>query len=313
MIKFVPHNEINKTKWDDCIKNSVNGITYAYSWYLDIVCPRWNALIEDDYNSVMPLPTAAKYKFAYVYPPTFTQQLGVFSTSKLSEEKVASFLQHIPTKYKYIEINLNLLNRVKAGAFKTRGLVTHLLDLIPTYEHLSSNYSTQAKRNLKKAQASSLSISRNISPKEVIALFRHNRGKEFKHPSSYYKLLLTLIDTCIKKNFGQCWGVFNAQKELCAGAFFVGSNKRVIFLFSGVNKLGYETQAMTFLINKFIESNSQREITLDFEGSMDPDIARFYKGFGSKEVHFAQVRKNTLPFPVKWIKEIQFKRKITAA
>jgi hypothetical protein len=268
--------------------------------------------VEDNYTSVMPLPSATKYRFSYIYPPAFTQQLGIFSTSKLNNETVEKFLQQIPPKYKYIEINLNVFNRAKPGILRTRQLVTHLLDLIPTYEHLYNNFSTQTKRNQKKAQASSLTISKNISSKEIIDLFRTNRGKQYKHPASYYKLLSNLMYTCIKRNFGQCWGVYDAKKELCAGAFFIGSNKRVIFLFSGVNSKGYEVQAMTFLINKFIESNSQRDITLDFEGSMDPDIARFYKGFGSKEAHFTQVRKNTLPSPVKWIKEIQYNRRISA-
>src|SRR5581483_6059665 len=132
-------------------------------------------------------------------------------------------------------------------------------------------------------------------------LFRKNRGKEYGHPSSYYKTLNTLMFACLKKNFGQCWGVMTKEKVLCAGAFFIGSNKRAIFLFSGVNDVGYEAQAMTYLINEFIESNSQRDITFDFEGSMDTDIARFYKGFGSKEAHFTQVRRNTLPSAVKWL------------
>jgi len=313
VIKYLSHKEIERNKWDECIKGSVNGLTYAYSWYLDMVCDKWNALVEDDYKSVMPLPFAEKYGFGYIYPPPFTQQLGVFSTVKLTEEKVEQFLEHIPEKFRYVEISMNILNRVKTSSFKTRELVTHLLDLIPTYPHLLANYSTQAKRNLKKAQAASLTVSRIEQPQLVIDLFRNNRGKEYKHPPSYYKMLHELMLACIKRNFGQCWGVYTKEKELCAGAFYIGSNKRIIFLFSGVNPVGYELQAMTFLINHFIEANTQRDITLDFEGSMDPDIARFYKGFGSKEVHFTQVRRNTLPAPVKWVKEMQFNRRINPA
>ena len=279
-----------------------------------MVCDKWNALVEDDYKSVMPLPYAEKYGFGYIYPPLFIQQLGVFSTTKLTDEKVGQFLEHIPEKIRYVEMNMNILNRVKqTSPFQTRELVTHLLDLIPSHEHLYANYSTQTKRNLKKAQASQLTVSRISEPQNIIDLFRNNRGKQYKHGAYYYKVLYELMMACIKRNFGQCWGAYTKNKELCAGAFYIGSNKRIIFLFSGVSQVGYELQAMTFLINHFIEANTQRDITLDFEGSIDPDIARFYKGFGSKEVYFKQVRKNTLPAPVKWIKEIQFKRNINSA
>ncbi len=309
MIKYILYKDINKTKWDACIRDSVNGLAYAYSWYLDIVCAKWDALVGDDYKSVMPLPKAEKYSFQYTYPPPFTQQLGVFSTTGLSNEKVEMFLEQIPARYKYIEMNLNNLNRVKAGTYESKELVTHLLDLISPYEHLHGNYSTQAKRNLKKAQASSLTLLNNVPPQKIIDLFKANRGRKYRQPASYYASLNKLMTTCIKRNSGQAWGIYTEEKELCAGAFFVGSNKRVIFLFSGTNQKAFETQAMTFLIDRFIQENAEREVTLDFEGSLDADVARFYKGFGSKEVHFQQIRQNTLPYPVKWLKELQLKKK----
>lgn len=308
MIRYFSHNQVDKSKWDTCVKKSVNGIIYAYSWYLDIVCPGWDALVEDDYKSLMPLPHAEKYRFQYTYPPPFTQQLGVFSTSKLTGERVNDFLNAIPDKFRYIEMNLNIMNRTKQGEFEERQLVTHLLDLIPSYKHIFSNYSTQTKRNLKKALSSSLHITDKVTPKKIIELFRDNKGKEFKHPEAYYEKLLKLMNVSLRRNSAQCLGAYTKDKELCAGAFFMGSNRKVIFLFSGANRQAYESQAMTCIIDKFIQENSQRELTLDFEGSMDPDIARFYKGFGSNVVHFQQVRKNNLPYPVKWIKEIQFKK-----
>ena len=39
----------------------------------------WDALVEDDYVSVMPLPYRKKMGVTYIFPPTMTQQLGVFS------------------------------------------------------------------------------------------------------------------------------------------------------------------------------------------------------------------------------------------
>ena len=61
MIQYLKHNEIDKKKWNDCIDHSVNNLIYSYSWYLDIVCPNWNALLEDDYTSIMPLTAGKKY------------------------------------------------------------------------------------------------------------------------------------------------------------------------------------------------------------------------------------------------------------
>ncbi len=309
MIVFAENEEIDKLKWDFCIKNSVNGIVYAYSWYLDIVAPGWGALIEGDYKSVMPVPQAEKYGFKYIYPPPFTQQLGVFSVAGLNAAKVKEFIDRIPARFRYVEFNLNTMNVFTNDNYESRMLVTHLLDLIRPYTQIFANYSTQTKRNLRKAIFNRLDVIQGVDPAILIDLFRKNRGREFKQPASYYQVLDTLIHACLKRNMGKIWGVSAGKNDLCAGAFYAGSNKREIFLFSGVNEQGYEMQAMTFLIDRFIRSHSERELTLDFEGSLNKDIARFYRGFGSQEIKFLQIRKNSLPLPVKWIKDIQFRKR----
>ncbi len=308
MPNFVENKDIDKGKWDFCIKNSVNGIIYAYSWYLDIVSPGWNALITDDYTTVMPLPDAYKLGFKYIFPPPFTQQLGVFSVAGITGEKVNLFFDKIPRNYKYVEMNLNTLNPAPNNHFEKRNLLTHLLDLISPYDRIYSNYSTQTKRNLRKAMLNKLEVRKDMSPMPVIDLFRKNRGREFKHPATYYHTLNALMNACLKRNMGQIWTVLTEEKELCAGAFFTGSNKREIFLFSGINTKGYQLHAMTLLMDRFFRDHAEQEITFDFEGSLNPDIARFYKGFGSKEIIFSQIRRNNLPFPFKWVKDIQFRR-----
>ena len=63
MIQYLIHNQINQTKWDATIAECGN--IYAYSWYLDIVHPGWDALVEDDYQSVMPLTGGKKFGVDY--------------------------------------------------------------------------------------------------------------------------------------------------------------------------------------------------------------------------------------------------------
>ena len=46
MIAYLTHDQIDKSRWDDCIAHAVNGMAYAWSWYLDVVHPGWEALVE---------------------------------------------------------------------------------------------------------------------------------------------------------------------------------------------------------------------------------------------------------------------------
>ena len=178
MIKHFRHRGIDKKKWDEAIANSANGMIYAYSWYLDIACPDWEALIENDYEFVMPLTKRKKYGVNYLFPPFFTQQLGVFSRNQISEEKLKEFLNLIPEGIKFIEINLNTQNTVFSGNFSVKQNLTYELDLSAAYEEMYKSYSDNAKRNLKKAEKNNLIFSNSIPADEVMKMFRQNRGKE---------------------------------------------------------------------------------------------------------------------------------------
>jgi hypothetical protein len=59
---------------------------------------------------------------------------------------------------------------------------------------------------------------------------------------------------------------------------------------------------MSAIINSFIREHSGEKLYLDFEGSMDANLSRFYKSFGSKEIVYLQIRKNNLPVLLRWLK-----------
>ena len=303
MISHLNHKEIDKKKWDNCIDNSINTLTYAYSWYLDIVSPGWEALVEGEYESVMPLTGNKKYGIHYLYPPYFAQQLGVFFKKKKSQEELEEFIQAIPQQYKFIEINLNTQNCYEFPGFEIRKNINIELNLNSPYETLRKKFSEDTKRNIKKATKNQVSIQKNIPPEEVISIFRKNTGKKITNlKDKNYKVLLNLINTCIQKGYAEVWGAYSDGK-LCAGIVWVIKNNRAIFLFSATNQAAKKNGAMFFLVTTFLQEHAEEKMILDFEGSNLPGLAKFYKGFGSDEYVYLQVRKNNLPKLVRWIKE----------
>lgn len=304
MIQHLSHEQIDKKKWDETIARSFNGMVYAYSWYLDVVAPDWEALVDDNYQTVMPLTCRTKYGINYLFPPFFVQQLGVFSSQKLDSDRVKEFINAIPEKYKLIEITLNSFNRLEEGDYIIKENTNYELDLIQPYEQLYANYNDNLKRNVKKAKKNQLSVNRKVAPDEVIKLFKDNRGKQVGNfKSADYKRLKNLMQVATQNGKGQLWGVNTKDGQLCAGAFFVESNDRAIFLFSGLSELGKQQGAMPYLIDQFINSNSEKRLTLDFEGSNDTGLAKFYKSFGSRECVYLFVGINRLPFYLRWLKK----------
>jgi len=297
LIRHLTYEEIDKQRWDECISNSVNGIIYAYSWYLDIVCPSWEALVENDYERVFPLTGRKKSGINYLYQPCFSQQLGVFSKNILSEAIIENFINAIPPKYKFVEINLNTFNKLNPAKYKLSQNLTHELDLIASYQTIYHHYSENTKRNIKLANNSALTFSSLTNAEEIINLFRQNKGKEIQTlKEKDYVSLKKLVSICLYKNIAHVKGVKTKDGKLCAGAIFIESNRKVIFLFSATNIEAKANGAMSFLIDNFIKENSQRNLTLDFEGSNNLNLARFYKSFGAKECIYFQYKKNVLPW-----------------
>lgn len=286
MIQYISHSEINKNKWDNTIAECGN--IYAFSWYLDIVHPEWEALVEDDYQSVMPLTGGKKFGVNYLYQPYFVQQLGVFSKQPLTIEKTEQFLKAIPNKYRFAEIRLNENNLFNEG---TQGVEYHrnvLLDLNRGYDEIRANYHQNTKRNLAKAEKQQLQVIDTVIPFHVVALFTKNRGTLLnKWGDAEYARLTTLTKTAVNCNAAFLLGVTEKGKgELLCSAIFMKARGRVTFLFSGLNQEGKDKQAMTFLLDQTIQKFSSQPVTFDFEGSDDENLARFYLGFGGNEVKY---------------------------
>jgi len=300
MIKYLTNREINKDRWDYCIKNSVNGIVYANSWYLDIVADGWCALIENDYERVFPLVSGQKWGIHYLYQPVFTQQLGVFSQTILTEDVVAKFLEAIPPQFKFAEINLNSYNKLPSGKNKSVEWINHELDLINAYDKTFKGFSTNLKRKIKKAEKLDLTVLSSVKPEEIIRIFQENKGKELKHLQEVdYQKLKRLAYMGIYKGLVQNYGIYSSKNELCAGAIFIRSKHKIIFLFSGLTAEGRELNAMALLISSVIKDHSHHHITLDFEGSNDPQLAQFYKSFGAITSTYPHLTINHLPLLTK--------------
>jgi len=70
-LSYLPYKQIDKVKWDACIRHSMNRLIYAESVYLDHMAVNWDAIVLNDYEAVMPLPWKKKLGIRYLYQPSF--------------------------------------------------------------------------------------------------------------------------------------------------------------------------------------------------------------------------------------------------
>ena len=267
------NNAIDHERWDNHITQSHNQLTYAYSWFLDVVSPDWEALISENYEYIMPLPVKSKYKIPYLVQPILTQQLGIFSQHEIDENIVEKFIKEIP--YFSYEINLNEHNSYS----KALVYPNFILELNQPYNQIAAGYTKNTHRNIEKAAKLNLQIKSNLPIKEFLDFYY---SVEKSHSSITRSILEKLIMTGISVNALILYGVYSAENNLIAGLCLLRSCNTLTNLLPVSNSEGKTSSAMFLLINFLINKECERFKKFDFEGSKIEGVARFYKGFGAK-------------------------------
>ena len=299
-INYLKHKDINKRKWDSAIEKAENGLVYALSWYLDIVSPGWDAIIAGDYEIIMPLPVKRKYGIWYIIQPPFTQQLGAFYKQGVIV-KMDFLLKKIPKKFKYIDINLNSAN-FSGTNYRYLPRINYELNLNNLYDVIFNSFSTNTKRNIKKAQKHNLKVIEDLGFEEVCK-FKKKYAVE-KISKRQYDILKRLVKQLELNSEGRGNSIIlNENREMISAVFLIEKFDRLIYLISTSNKKGKEKLAIFLLINELIKKNSNRKLILDFEGGVIPGLSRFFSGFGACEKKYYKVIINRLPWPINYIKE----------
>ena len=302
-IRYITHNELDKSKWDNCIETASNGIVFAYSWYLDAVCDNWDALVLNEYEAVFPITKKSKFGLNYFFNPIFALQLGVFSNQKITTGLVNQFLEAIPKKLKLVDIQLNFGNSVENQLFEVSNKKCQFIDLSSSYEEISKKYSTNLKRNLSKARKENCEIVLSLETENVIKLFKENRGETLKEmKDEQYKRLDSLLTQLKQRKLGKIYECL-FENELVASACFSITNNRIIYIKGGSTPTGREVGAMHLIMDEVIHLNSSSNMIFDFGGSSIEQVARFNHSFGSTDYEYQRLYRNNLPFIVKLLKK----------
>ena len=264
------HHDIDKLAWDATVGEALVRLPYAFSWFLDVVSPQWEALVTPDYTYVMPLPVKRKFGIAYVIQPRWTQQLGIFSKEHLTSDIIDEFLRHIP----YLSYDFNL-HYGHLGTFKS--LPNRIIDLSASYSVIQQAFSKNTKRNISKAEQAGLQVA-TIESSVLVDFWRSQNGDK---PLELGHKLPLLCEAAQQHQMGVCYGVFTANHELVATLMTLETDARIIYLVPTSNRLGKELCAMFLLVDYLLKTNAGTAKVFDCEGSQIPGVSRFYEGFGA--------------------------------
>jgi len=301
MIVYLRNKEIDRTMWDTCIKNSGCLKPYPYSWYLDIMAPGWGALIDDEYDSVFPVPGFKKYGIKYIATPVFLQQLGSFSPDKDAGEMTGEFIDFMPEFFRFVDLCIN--HKIDSPGYRVTERTNYILNLNKSYEELTESFTSDCRRNINIASRNDISYTTRVKPAELINLFAGNTGKGIKGIKTRdYERLETLMNHCLFNKKGRIIGVKSAGGTLAFGIFIVEVPGSKTLLFTAGSPESREKRINYHAINELLKENASTGTVLDFAGSSIPSVAEFMKSFGSKSETYYRIYRNSLPWPLKMFK-----------
>jgi hypothetical protein len=300
-IQYLTRREIDTAKWNQCINEAPNGLIYAQTCYLDVMCTNWHALVMNDYEAVMPLPWRKKWGFYYLYQPYFIPALGVFGNDSHTSA-TELFLNRIPKRFRYWEIDLNEKSAIKKSIDLTIKNRTNLfLPLNQSYEAIFKNYKRLAKRKLHIARENGLIVHTDVNAKVIIQCYEKNyEEKKRLIPHEMYTHLFQAITLLSPKNYKT---YLVKKNEVIVAFYLILSDEKYLYsLLGGSTGEGKKLGAFYLATDAAIKDFAGTGKIFRFEGSDIEGIAFFNRQFGSAPVNYLHIKKNQLPWPFYYFK-----------
>lgn len=294
MIRYVRHNDIDLSAWDARLERCANKLWYGLSWTLNAAEPGWDALIDEESGAQMALPWRRKFGITYAYQPFLLQQLGPFAPGP-STTDTSRFIAAMPSHIRFADIYLcpgtsgpPMLTEQQNITFRLNAPV----------EVLRGRYSENHRRTLKKTGETAAGWEPRVPLPDITAfLIGSEQFRKWGIKPDQQRALMRVLSTADERGHGFACGVRSGGALVCA-AYFVKWGGRLIFLKGLANEEGRKLHAMHYLIDRVIAEHAGQDLLFDFAGTNDPDLARFYMGFGGERSVYLRALVNKLPFPL---------------
>lgn len=289
-IQLIPHQEIDKVKWNSCVHYATNGNVFGYKWYLDTVAKEWDALVEGDYESVLPLFITEHTDV--LEQPQLLREAGIYSIHLLSQKRAQAFIEAIPAQYTNIQLQLNEgIQLPEVMTYEVSMLKNHQLLLIDPYDTISQKYAPELMAQLKSEARKSLLPSSNVKPERIAQLFKETTASTQTQERTFHAYQRIMYNA-LHRGWGATFGVTDTNRNLLSAGFFIYSQGRMLQLVAATNPQGEKLGAYDYLMDNILQSHAGRPLVLDFNTSDD-----LPKRFGARENHFLRLERGEKSAP----------------
>jgi hypothetical protein len=295
-LRYIKHHDLDLDKWDQTILNSEIPFVFAQSFYLNATCPKWDALVIGDYDSVFPITSKVKFGFKYLPQPPFTSQLGAYG--QIGPEIEQAFYNYILEHYKLIDLELNVTNKIQSDLISPKN--TYTLNYSDGYK-----FNQNTKRNISKAIEKGFVVE-SAHTSDILSLSQIYLNPFLENEVGLSKATVSLLDNLLV-NAGHAGHLFtfkvlDEDQIVKALGHFISNGKHTLYL-KGTNFDKAENSgSMHLLMKHAIEFFSDKSAMFDFGGGSKQGLANFYMGFGGQAMTYSFLQVNRLPRLIKILK-----------
>lgn len=211
MFRYVPFAKIDKNKWNGTIHYSPNGNVYGYYWYLKSVLREWDAIIENDYETVMPIITQPLHVYQYKLLP----ELGPYSINEINSTRFNALMELAMVKNKSAFYPINqvvsddLFDKIISGTNSYAEIST-----LKSYEDLADNYSKEIYNFITMEDKKDLNYVSGIKPEKIVELG--------KLSNDYKNALMRIMYNCMHRGIGFSNSITSKRtKNILASSYYV--------------------------------------------------------------------------------------------
>ncbi|TRX72675.1 hypothetical protein [Carboxylicivirga sp. M1479] len=257
-VKWLRRIDINEKKWNACVQKSTNGYVFAMTWYLDIVCPDWEAVVLADYYAVLPLPVIRKGWFKRVYCPTLIPYTGVINSMPMASEVLWQMIQAIP--YKHIELVLNPYNKLPFKALNRHKQERFsVLDLVGDIARIEQQFKPQVEPVVDLYKNKKVAVVRDLDVTEYLTTCQQ---LDYKPKTIHLVHLRPLLSYALRYQSAGLYTAYNQFNQLIGVAFVLRSNKCLSLIHYASEDDGL--MGIKAIVYHMLRNNAGANLTLEF-------------------------------------------------
>jgi lipid II:glycine glycyltransferase (peptidoglycan interpeptide bridge formation enzyme) len=256
----------------------------------------------------------------YYRNPPYSPTINLFFENKaqnkaklLSENKkvlslMANFLNNLPFHILSVYLPSNNIDMQAFywKSFKTVPNYTYTIDLSSDISIIKKNYSTERRNDLKKAIKDGVEakLCTDYNTVKTLVLNTFTRKDKSIDVAMIDKILFSFANN---ENSFAFVSYHNGQA--IATSFCIFDRQKVYYLLGGYDSQNKHQGAGALSVDAAIKHSKELGIAIfDFEGSMLPEVERYFRGFGGDLVPYYSINKAKLPLEMalKFVNRSQF-------